>query len=263
MRLAVLGDPVSHSLSPLLHGAALRAVGIPGSYEALRVDGTGMRAAVQDVREGRLDGANVTMPHKQLSAELVDSMADTARRIQAVNTLVRVDGKVVGHNTDIAGVLNAWQWAGLPEDGPVLILGAGGAAAAALLALQGREVIVASRRPEAAAELVAMVAPGGRAVRFGEPVAGAVVVNATPIGMHGESLPASVTAGASGLLDMASAPAPTPAVTSARSAGIACADGPEMLLGQAVEAFRLWTGKAPVAAMREALVARRAERASA
>lgn len=253
----MLGDPVAHSLSPALHTAALAAAEIAGTYEARRVDAEQMRSAIDEVRSGALDGVNVTMPHKRLTASLVDELAGTARRTGSVNTVVRVAGRTVGHNTDVAGVQHAARAGALPADAPVLVLGAGGAAAAAVLAFAGRRLVVAARDQAAAAELVASVRVEAETAAFGDAVRGAVVVNATPLGMHGEELPGSCLAAAGGLLDMAYGPDDTPAVEWARANGMPVADGPEMLLGQAIAAFRLWTGRSPLEAMRAVLTGRR------
>lgn len=262
-RFAVLGDPIDHSLSPAIHGAALAAAGLRGTYTARRVGATGMAVAVDDVRQGRLTGANVTMPHKRLAADLCDEVAADASRAGAVNTLVRSDGKVTGHNTDVAGIRLAWERNGLPTSA-VLIIGAGGAAAAALLALEGMAVSISGRNPEATRRLVERVGVDASLLPWGTPVAGAVVVNATPLGMAGEELPSTVLEAADGLFDMAYGALPTPAVATARRRGIPVADGPAMLLGQAGASFRLWTGLDPSeSAMRQALGAELERRAAA
>lgn len=254
MRLVVLGDPIDHSLSPALHNAAFAATGLIGEYGRRKVDAAGMARAVDEIRSGHLDGANVTMPHKEAAAALCDRLAPLAARVGAVNTLLRAGSDVVGHNTDVAGVRGAWVAAALPADVPVLILGAGGAAAAALLALANVPRHLAARKPEAGRGLAAKLGVAAKVVPWGAAVAGAVVVNATPLGMRGEVLPASVLAGAAGLFDMAYGDADTPAVTAARKAGIPVADGLAMLLHQAAAAFELWTGHpAPLEAMAAAL----------
>lgn len=261
MRLVVLGDPVAHSLSPTIQQAALNAVAIPGTYEGRRVDAAGMEAAVEELRRGDLDGANVTMPHKAIAAGLADRLEPIAQRAGAVNTLVRVDRVIVGHNTDVVGVRTVWGWAGLPTTAPVLVLGAGGASAAALLALEDRRLLVATRRPEAAADLVSGLGIAAEIVPWGSTVAGAVVVNGTPVGMAGEALPPGVLDGAIGLLEMAYGSGPTPAATVMAAAGAPVASGPEMLLAQGAASFELWTGrKAPVDAMRRAMEAEMARR---
>ncbi len=250
----MLGDPVAHSLSPLLHATALAEVGIPGEYVARRVDAAGLAAAVVELRSGGLDGANVTMPHKEAAAALCDRLAGSARRIGAVNTLVRVGSEVVGHTTDIDGVRLAWEWGGLPNDLPVLILGGGGAAAAAYVACDRRPIFVSTRRPESAEALIARLGGTAAVAPWGSGISGSVVVNATPLGMHGERLPDRVLAEAAGLLDMAYGAGTTPSVAAMSRRSLPVVDGVNMLLGQAVAAFRLWTGRrAPLAAMREVL----------
>lgn len=254
MRLAVVGDPVGHSLSPTLHTAAFAAVGIPGSYEAMSVDAAGFLRVLDEIRSGELDGVNVTMPHKRLAAAECDQLAPQALRSGAVNTIVRIGRRLVGHNTDVAGVTISAGWAELPQTARVLVLGAGGAAAAALLAFERRDLHLAARRPEAAEELLAATGVPGATHPWGAPLEGAVVVNATPIGMRGESLPEAVIAGAAGLLDMAYGSGPTPATSAVRARGLPVAEGPDMLLAQAAEAFRLWTGAhPPVSVMRAAM----------
>ncbi|HHC08579.1 MAG TPA: shikimate dehydrogenase [Actinobacteria bacterium] len=255
LRLVLLGDPVEHSLSPVLHEAALAATGLVGTYTTRRVDEAGLRLAVEELRHGRLTGANVTMPHKVLAFELAERPTARALRIGAVNTLWRREGAVWADNTDVDGVLGAFAEAGLPEAAPILVLGGGGAAAAALVALADRQLHVATRRPEAARRLLDRLRVEGRVVEWGRPVPGAVVVNATPIGMRGEDgLPRGVLAEAAGLLDMAYGAGRTPAATRLLDAGVPVAEGPTMLVHQAAAAFERWTGReAPLAAMQRAL----------
>ena len=254
MRLVLLGDPVAHSLSPAIQNAALSAASLPGSYEAIRVDADGMAGAIEDVRKGEIDGANVTMPHKRLAASLCDRRDPTANRAGAVNTLVRVGMEVVGHNTDVAGIRAAWGSSHLPRQGPVHLLGGGGAAAAALLALEGRDLTISTRRAGAGATLADALGVAAVEVEWGTPVPGAALVNATPIGMQGEALPEAMTAEATALFDMTYGPRVTPAVEALRNRSLRVADGAAMLLAQAAESFRLWTGRAAdLGAMRAAL----------
>lgn len=254
MRLVVLGDPVDHSLSPLIHNSAFAATNLIGSYDRRPVDAAGMAEAVAEIRDGALDGASVTMPHKELAAQLADRLATSAQRVAVVNTLLRVGGAVVGHNTDIAGIEAAWVEAGFPADGPVLVLGAGGAAAAALVALEGHELTISSRRPEAVTALLQRVGVTATVASWGTPVSGAVVVNATPLGMQGESLGAAILDAAGGLFDMVYGSRETPSVQAIKQNDLPVADGQRMLLHQAAAAFELWTGhQAPLAAMEAAL----------
>jgi shikimate dehydrogenase len=243
VRLVLLGDPVAHSRSPAIFRAALAAAGIAGTYSACRADAAAVRAACSEMREGRLDGANVTMPHKRVAAAAADTRAPSVVSTGAANTLVARSGSVEAHNTDVDGVAAAWGGAGFPDAAPVLILGAGGAAAAAVVALAEREPLVAARRPEGVRALSATTGLPVRAHEWGAPLPGAVVVNATPLGMAGEGLPAGVVEGAAGLLDMVYGDVPTPAILIARAARIPAVDGLGMLVAQAARSFELWTGR--------------------
>lgn len=251
LKFVVLGDPVGHSLSPVLHTAALQAAGIEGTYTARLVDSTGFAAALEEIRSGVLDGANVTMPHKRLAAESVDVLSSDAQRAGSVNTVLLRDGVLVGETTDVGGIRDAW---GELPMGPVLVLGAGGAAAAALLAMEDRPLWVAARRREAAEGLLERIGIGARLIDWGNGVAGSVVVNATPIGMSGERLPDAVLDEAAGVFDMPYGAQETGTIRRARELGIPAVDGSEMLLHQAARSFEIWTGvTASLTAMREAL----------
>lgn len=254
LRLAVLGNPVSHSLSPVIQRAALEYAGIDGIYTRREVDDHGMAAAAADLRAGRLDGANVTMPHKALASRLADSRSGVVRRCGGANTLWMEGGCLHAHTTDPDGVRFAWAEAGLSEDAPVLLLGAGGAAAAALTALEARACTISARREEAARALVDQVAPSASVAPWGRSAPGAVVVNATPLGLHSGNLPRGVIEDAVGLLEMNYGSGETAAASNLRSRGLPVAEGELMLVGQAVASFAIWTGiEVPPAVMLDAL----------
>jgi len=237
VRLVLLGDPVDHSRSPAIHIAALAAAGIEGSYEAMAVDRAGLVRVVEAIAAGRIQGANVTMPHKAAAAEVaegIDALVEATGAANTLRTSATVPGTVEATNTDVGGLQSAAERAGLPADAPVVILGAGGAASAATHAFADREVLVSSRSGRPVGEY--------GSVSWGEPVPGAVVVNATPLGMAGESLPAGLVESASGLLDMAYGSNPTPAMEVAVRRGIPAADGLDVLVAQAAISFRWWTG---------------------
>ncbi len=251
LNLALLGDPVAHSLSPRLQAAALAETGIEGSYVARQVDVAGLEAAIGEIRSGRLHGANVTMPHKEPAARLADVLEPDAAQAGSVNTLWLHDGALRGASTDVEGIRSAW---GELPGGPVLLLGAGGAAAAALLALEGRPLTVAARRAAAVRQLISRTGVDASVAAWGEAVDGAVVVNATALGMHGETLPDGLLQAASGLFEMPYGPSQTPAVERARSLGLPVVEGIDLLVWQAALSFGRWTGLTPsVAAMRAAL----------
>jgi shikimate dehydrogenase len=212
---------------------------------ARRVPPGDLSRLFEQLREGDLDGINVTMPHKAEAARLCDELSDDARRSSSVNTVVRLDdGRLIGHSTDVTALRRLWRRR-LPTDHPVLVLGAGGAASAACLAALGRTIYVSARRSEAVDELGQGLDRRIVAVPWRTAVAGAVLVNATPLGMHGEELPPALLALATGFVDLAYGDSTTPAVEQARSAEIALIDGIEVLVAQAADSFRLWTGHEP------------------
>lgn len=243
--LAVVGDPISHSKSPAIHNAALAALGIEGTYVARRARGPDMEQVFADLRSGALDGINVTMPLKGVAAALVDELDPDARRAGSVNTVVRQpDGLLLGYSTDTSALRRLWP---VDSPSPTHVLGAGGAAAAACLAARGRTLYVSARRPGAVAALGDSLALSLVEVPWGSAVVDAVLVNATPLGMHGESLAPRQVRLAAGLIDLAYGDETTPAVTAAREAGIPTVDGIEFLAAQAADAFSLWTGRdAPI-----------------
>jgi shikimate dehydrogenase len=252
MRFGIVGDPVGHSLSPAIHTAGFRTRNIEASFDFIPTLSGDFGTVEAMLRSGDLAGVSVTMPHKTHAYEAVDIRTDLADRTHAVNTITAAVGVLTGTNTDVAGVRFAITAADAGS-GPALVLGAGGAAAAALVALDGRRLFVSSRDQAAAGDVIARTGVNGVIVPWGEGVAGAAVVNATPIGMHGEELPFGVLAVASAVIDMAYGPNETPAVAYAAAHGLGHADGIDMLVGQALEAFTLFTGaKAPIEAFYEA-----------
>lgn len=243
LELVLLGDPVEHSLSPFIHNAALAASGLRGRYSARRVDEDGVRAAFAELRSGRLNGLNITMPHKALAAQLCDYVEPDALRAGSVNTAYMADGEVRGLSTDIDGIRDVWR--ALPVSGPVLILGAGGAAAAACIALTDHPLYATARRVGTIADMARKLALDLGEVRWGVPVVDAVVVNCTPLGMETEILPETVLALAGGILDMAYGPDTTPAVRYVASRGKPTVSGVDLLVAQAARSFSVWTGLPP------------------
>lgn len=251
LRLALLGDPVAHSLSPLMHREAMEQAGLRGSYETIRAGRSRLRSEVEAVRRGERDGINVTMPLKQAAAELCDGLTPEAERSGSVNTIKAAGGGIVGHSTDVVAVCHILaRWG----DSPLLILGAGGSARAALAASERRPVYLAARRQEAGRELIAGDSQAA-AVSWGTAVAGAIVANATPLGMAGEALPEGTLTVAAGLIDLPYGTTATPAVDEARARGLPVVDGVEFLALQAAASFAWWTGK-PVDSVRMAEMAK-------
>ena len=264
-RLVLLGHPVAHSLSPHFQNAALRAAGIPLVYEAIDVAPSELTRTLEALR--RIGGAgNVTIPHKETAAAHCDELTDVARRAGAVNTFWLEDTRLVGDNTDVAG-FDAAVAELVGQSRPttrlrqVALLGAGGAAAAALAAIEQwptARVRVWSRTPERARSLCA---------RFGEltepissildAVHGAeLVVNATPIGLADREMPIDpqLLERETAVLDLVYHPGGTPWTRAATAAGLRASDGTTMLIEQGARAFERWFHIVPDrAAMREAL----------
>ena len=264
-RLAgVIGWPVSHSRSPLLHGTWLARHGIDGAYVPLPVRPADFPAVVRALAAAGFAGVNVTVPHKQAAFDLCDTLDTAARRTGAVNTLVFRDGAIAGRNTDGAGFVDSLLAAGLPYDADVLLLGAGGAARAIAVALldAGARVTVSNRSPgraEALAEAlgVSVAAWDDRDAALADH---GLLVNTTVLGMAGQpALPMSLARAAAGLIvaDIVYVPLETPLLAEARARGLRTLDGLGMLLHQARAGFEAWFGVRPEVdqALRDIVVA--------
>lgn len=273
--LGIFGDPIAHSLSPLMQNHALEASGIDAVFVPFHVLSQQLAAAVAAIRALDLLGVNVTVPHKEAVCAYLDEIDPAARQIGAVNTIVNRNGRLCGYNTDGLGFLSSLQQdLGLQPAGlRVLLLGAGGACRAALVALaQGgaAAITIANRTPARAEALALEFGPvfGGItfATRSLEPEALSrgldgvdLVVNTSAAGLQGEAFPGfpweSVPAQAA-FYDMVYGPGLTPWLQQARERGHGVAGGLGMLAGQGEEAFYLWTGKRPpFGAMRARLLA--------
>ncbi len=263
---AVIGSPVRHSRSPMIHNAAFAATGLDWVYVALTVAPGNGFDAVRCLPALGVAGINVTMPHKSDAARACDELTSAAASLASVNTVVvRPDGTCLGDSTDGEGFLRAIGDDGLdPAGRSVLVLGAGGAAraVAAALVARGADVMVAARRVDAAGELVRAI-PGVRAVPWpgldaamGSRPASVdveVVVNATPIGMGDDrSIPVEPVS-QQWVVDLVYHPMETELLARARSVGARPVGGLGMLVHQAALAFELWTGvPAPLPVMRDA-----------
>jgi shikimate dehydrogenase len=266
MRLSLLGYPLSHSVSPAMHNAALAELGLNGwRYVPAPVPPEGLAQAVAGLRGDEHAGANVTVPHKQAVVALIDGVTPVAHAIGAVNTLVKKDGRLLGHNTDAAGLLaDLYALDVHVSKRPVLILGAGGSARAAIAALAGvgARLRVVARRPEQVESLRSISAleafpwtPLGLLTASDDV---ALIVNTTPLGMtpntdaspwlEGTPFPPDAF-----VYDLVYNPADTLFVRQARADGLRAATGLGMLVEQGALALELWTGQtAPRATMRRA-----------
>jgi len=267
----LLGWPVAHSRSPVIHNHWLAHYGIPGRYVLFGVPPEKLEAAVRGIAALGLRGCNVTTPHKQAIFPLLDRVDDLACRIGAINTVVvEKDGTLTGFNNDGNGFIQSLRdidpkWR--PDSGPVLVLGAGGAARAvvASLAAQGaKEIRLANRTPDKAQEIAAAVSPVVKVLpweRREEALDGvALLANATSLGSAGKpSLEIALDRLPKGALvgDLIYVPPETPLLAAARKRGNVTVNGLGLLLNQARPAFNAWFGVMPeiTPALKQAIAA--------
>ena len=261
---ALLGDPVAHSLSPAFQNAALRALGCDGVYVALRCAGDDVAGLVRGLARAG-GGGNVTVPHKAAAAAAVDRPSDAVRATGACNTFWAEDGVVHGDNTDVEGVraaILALTDGRVPAS--VVMAGAGGAARATAFAVRemGCARLVVVNRGAARAMALRDDLSDGRMAIHVVPADGAIAddtfdlaINATTLGLRdGDAAPPLGDATFGAALDLVVRPGETAWVRAMRAAGVAAADGREMLLMQGAAAFRRWWGvDPPLDVMRAAL----------
>lgn len=255
----LVGHPVEHSLSPLLHEAAYRALGLDACYHAFDVAPGGLPAAVAGARALGLKGLSVTMPHKEEAARLASRRSQSARRLGACNTLVFDGGETKAESTDGEGFLRDLEEAGFdPAGKPCAVIGAGGAARAIVLSLSeagARQVLVVNRTPLNAFRAAAVARGRARVARPEEIESAELVVQATSLGMEGSEpglLPADPHHVGSGQLvvDLVYSPPETEFLAEAARNGARTRNGLGMLVRQAALQVGLFTGEdAPLEAM--------------
>jgi len=270
--LGVLGHPVGHSLSPKIHNAALAAQGLNFVYLAFDVTPEGLPLAIKGLRELGMRGVNLTIPHKETAMPLLDAVEPVAERAGAVNTVVNAGGRLLGANTDVAGFIAALRLvcpagvAGLQ----CLLLGAGGAARAVAVGLASEgvgKIWIYNRTLSRAEKLCAAitgwtdgpacdVATAETLERVSLSVD--VLINATPYGMESgvkdPIVPVDIIHSRQCVIDLVYGQTGTPLTRVAEERGAAAIDGTEMLIIQAAESYRLWTGmEPPVEVMRRSL----------
>ena len=272
-RVGVIGDPVAHSLSPALQQPALDALGIPARFERWHTTVADLPDRIASLRLPDALGASVTVPHKVAVMPLLDEVAESARNAGAVNTVVNRDGWLVGENTDVYGFATSLrEAAGGFAQAPALVLGAGGAARAVVVALHGLGVpaiVVANRGRSRAADLAADLAGAPIRVIDVDPESlratlgrTAILVNATALGWNAGEAPLDLSLLGSlptSALVVDLTYRDTDLLVAARHRGLEVLDGLAMLVHQGARALELWTGQqAPLPIMRDA-----AERARA
>jgi len=259
----IIGMPLGHSKSPLLHNWGLRECGLPGRYEAWPTEqGNKLKAFVAEAKIRRIKGVSVTIPHKQAIMPLLDALTERAKAVGAVNTLYWENGKLTGDNTDVLGISAALaEWTTTnPNNSKIssaVILGAGGAARAACMALKDfgiTDIAVANRTPGkakcVARELVVRAIPWEERMNNAEQgnAPWGLVINSTPLGMQGKDealtpMPAEALTGVTLVFDLVYNPIRTVLLKDAEAAGCGILSGLSMFLHQGLAQFRIWTGK--------------------
>jgi shikimate dehydrogenase len=261
-KLAVIGDPIAHSLSPVLQNFLIRRFALPFTYEALHIRPAELPDMMQRLRLGEFRGINATLPHKQAVLPFLDGIDSIAKQIGAVNTIAAETTGIIGYNTDVKGLLRSFEAAGLAIAGKrVLVLGAGGAARAAILVLlitYARQIVLCNRSPERAE--AAMTTFAHYAVReqlqtiswpdriaWMEKNMPDIIINTTSLGMHpridASPLPHHVFSQQMIVIDLVYNPLQTVFLQTARAAGAKTINGLGMLIYQGVAAMELWCGK--------------------
>lgn len=272
--IGLLGHPVGHSKSPLMHNIAFKQMGLPFTYAAFDVEPASLESAVKGLRALGFRGANVTIPHKVKVMEYIDKVDDEAKRIGAVNTIVNENGRLIGYNTDGIGYLQSLlEETGLSlASSKVLILGAGGATRAIAFALLGagiEQLWITNRTIEKADQLAASLYASQKGTASIHALTyeqlpsvlseASLLVNSTPVGMHPNVSDSPLTEADLSLLpnyavvsDLIYNPKRTKLLSMAEKIGLQTHEGLGMFIHQGAYAFEYWTGaKAPTKQMRQ------------
>ena len=268
----IIGDPIEHSMSPVMHNAAFKALGLDYVYLPFHVQRGELPGAIAGIRALNVVGLNVTIPHKEAVIPLLDRLEPLAEKMGAVNTIVNEGGLLIGHNTDAPGFMQALRSKGIdPEGKSILILGAGGASKGIsfILAEAGASLVILNRTVTRAEELASQIAQyyhrRPEALTLSEEnlargLDGAdVLVNTTSVGMvpdvNQTPVPASLLNHNLVVCDIVYNPLETKLLREAKVAGARTIDGLDMLVWQGALAFEKWTGqKAPFEVMKQAAI---------
>ena len=266
----VIGDPIEHTLSPVMHNAAFEALKIDYVFLAFNVKSAEVGNAISGMRALAIHGLNVTMPHKNAVVKYLDEVDPTGKTIGSVNTILNKDGRLLGFNTDGVGALNALEQNGVdPRGKKIVLLGAGGAAKAIAytLAQEADELVILNRTPKPASELVTLLKEKFRKkINSGELSPSIieenladsdVLINATSVGMNPNinqtSVPPEWLKPDLAVMDIVYNPLETKLAKDAKAVGAKVVSGVEMLIYQGAASFEIWTAcKAPVEVMRKA-----------
>jgi len=264
----IIGDPVQHSLSPLIQNAAFSALGIKSTYISFRVPSPDLKTSIESLKSIGIAGFNVTIPHKMSILKYLDKLDPTASKSNAVNTVKNDTGKLIGYNTDIYGFIQPLYTRNIDFKGKkVLIIGAGGAAYAIVTSLsyeKGIEkIILVNRSSDKASKLVEHALKLGLNIHKEDfenlsQIASQsdLIINSTSIGLNNESSPIerNYINPNSLVYDIVYKPIVTDLLRKAKEVNARVVYGYEMLIAQGAQAFKIWTGcDAPINAMKNAL----------
>lgn len=273
-KLCIIGDPIGHSLSPLMHNAALKELGLDKRYiyTKIRISPTELGGFVRKIRSGKIEGASITIPNKEAIISHLDELTKEAEFIQAVNTAYKIGNRVIGHNTDGTGCMRALKEAGVSiKRKKVIVLGAGGVARAIALTLALQRVgkiVVLNRTLKKAIALANSIkektstnVSAGGFDKLREELSDAdILINGTPIGMKGKLegqtlVTANLMRPELVVNDTVYNPRKTKLLEEAEKVGAKIVDGTGMFVHQGAEQFEIFTGrKAPIEVMRKALL---------
>ena len=266
----VIGDPIEHTLSPIMHNAAFEALKLDYVFLAFKVKSAEVENAIRGMRALGIHGLNVTMPHKNAVIKYLDEVDPAGKTIASANTILNKDGRLLGFNTDGIGALNALEQNGVePKGKKVLLLGAGGAAKAIAYTLsqEADELVILNRTPKQATELADLLKQKfNKKIKAGELSPSAVkdnladsdvLINATSVGMKPNANQTHVQPEwlkpDLAVMDIVYDPIETKLAKDAKAAGAKVVSGVEMLIYQGAVSFEIWTAcKAPVEVMRKA-----------
>tara|TARA_B100000073_G_C23609847_1_gene524054 strand:- start:7 stop:801 length:795 start_codon:yes stop_codon:yes gene_type:complete len=249
-KFIVIGNPISHSLSPKLHNYWLKQKNINAVYDKIKLEENEINEFIQDIKKQKIAGCNVTVPFKKKVIPFLDKLSIQAERTQSVNTIIFEKGNLIGHNTDIVGFDKAIKSLNFSmKDKKILILGAGGVVPSIVFAMKemGVSEIIVSNRTRQKAENLKMLFKNLNILEWGNLTDFDVVINATSLGLNNEKINLDFSKVGKNKLfyDVIYNPAETNFLKKGKQLGNVTENGSKMFIYQAVEAFKLWHGVEP------------------
>ena len=241
----VIGNPIDHSLSPRLHNFWIKKYNIKAIYEKVKLEKNEIKEIINELKENKIDGINITIPFKKDVIPYLDEMTDIAQETQSVNTIFKKDNKIIGENTDVYGFSEAIKLSSFnPKNKKALILGAGGVSPSIILALKkmGVSVISLSNRTKQKAEDLKKSFPFIKIIDWGETVKSDLIVNATSVGIKtNDEIKLDLSKiGGQLFYDVIYNPSQTNFLSKAKELGKKTENGKNMFIYQAFKAFKIW-----------------------